>query len=291
MAQDTLDGDGLSDARASDVGPTFTCGTWGKPKKAGKLPSPIDEASGLVVSSFDPDVVWTHNDGKDDRLFAVRASTGKILAEMTLKGLTDKARDWEDLAAGPCGKAQPNKRCLYVADVGDNGQSRSAVHIHRLVEPDPTKAPKTTTDYETMTATYPTKVVNCEGAVVDESGRVWLFSKSKTTLRVFAAPFASGKQEWTLIAALNPKKTMGDKLSKVTGADWRPSTKTLLLRTYETAWELCLGSGGLDDIANAVWQEVEVHDEPQGEAIAYGPDRIWQVSEGGWPRLRYLLHP
>ena len=285
-AETTAGGDG--DAAADTGAAAPLCGGWGAPEKAAKLPTPIDEASGLAVSSFDADVLWTHNDGKEGRLYAVRASTGARLATVQLTGLTDSQRDWEDLAAGPCGSQAPGKRCLYIADTGDNGKSRKVVHIHRVIEPNPNQAPSTIGAYQTLALTYPDKPHDSEALAVEESGRVWLFTKSSTKLSVFSAPFIAGAATLKAETTFDRAKQMGGDASRVTGADWHPVAHTLILRTHDTAWEVCPGAAGLAALSGAPWHQVKVADEVQGEAIAYGTDTIWQVSEGASALLRKL---
>ena len=86
----------------------------------------IKEASGLVASRAHAGVFWTHNDGDDGVLYAVRgdgSSVGKVKVDA-------KFRDWEDLAADPAGN-------LYLADCGNNDANRKHMTIYRVAEPDP----------------------------------------------------------------------------------------------------------------------------------------------------------
>ena len=59
----------------------------------------ITEASGLIASSKNKDVFWTHNDsGGENKIYAFNP-TGKHLGSYLLKNCI--ARDWEDIAIGP----------------------------------------------------------------------------------------------------------------------------------------------------------------------------------------------
>lgn len=89
----------------------------------------VKESSGMAPVSGDSALFWTHNDsGNEARLYAVD-STGRVLGRVRVRGATNT--DWEAIAAGPC----PEGRCLYIADVGDNGAKRSVVTLWRVAEP------------------------------------------------------------------------------------------------------------------------------------------------------------
>ncbi len=299
--------DGGTDGTGADTQP---CGVWGAPVKHGKAPPPIDEASGLVVSAVDPGVLWTHNDGSDARLYAVQATTGKLLATLTFPGLLppsqgDKA-DWEDLAAGPCGAGATSQRCLYIGDIGDNGEARETVRVFRIAEPDPAAGSAAVTQVETLVLSYPGSKRNSEALVVDASGVVWLLSKSKTTLRLYRAPFpptppAAGKPATAtleLVAKVKPEAVMKDDAGRITAADWDVARQRLLLRTNADIWEVCLGPDatgapgpGLPGLVDAPWHKITPADEPQGEAVAYSDAGIWHLSEGAWQRMFLLPRP
>lgn len=86
----------------------------------------ISEASGIVASRKFPGVFWTHNDGNDDRLFAI-ARDGRVIGCAKIDA---NFHDWEDIAIDAKGD-------LYLADTGNNAGSRKHVAIFRLAEPDP----------------------------------------------------------------------------------------------------------------------------------------------------------
>jgi hypothetical protein len=70
------------------------------------------ELSGLAASRRNLDVLWTHNDGSRDRLYALRLD-GTLLATWRLNQTVD---DLEDLAIGP--GPTPGVTYLYVGDIG-----------------------------------------------------------------------------------------------------------------------------------------------------------------------------
>src|SRR5688572_9460210 len=88
--------------------------------------SAISESSGLVASRRYPGVLWTHNDGGQQFLFAVNR-TGKLLGAFAVSG---NLIDWEDIAIDKAGN-------LYLADTGSNGMVRTHVAVYRAPEPNP----------------------------------------------------------------------------------------------------------------------------------------------------------
>src|SRR5688572_16033969 len=86
----------------------------------------ITESSGLVASRQYPGVLWTHNDGGFQFLFAVNKFGLKHGAFQVPGNLID----WEDIATDNAGN-------LYLADIGINGMFRTHVAVHRVREPNP----------------------------------------------------------------------------------------------------------------------------------------------------------
>lgn len=125
--------------------------------KLGKALQPIarvshpeaNEISGLVQSRIDPERLWIHNDSGDwPRLFALTAAAEVMLPETAAQGklvahppqpeetlyrgiAVDNARlvDWEDIAC--------HGDRLYIADLGNNLNSRRDLGIYEVLEPDP----------------------------------------------------------------------------------------------------------------------------------------------------------
>ena len=100
--------------------------------RVGTIENPaITESSGLVASRRFPGVFWTHNDaGSEGAIFAI-TKQGKSLGSFELGG--PQFNDMEDIATDGGGN-------LYLADIGDNGGSRSTLFVHRVREPDPRAA-------------------------------------------------------------------------------------------------------------------------------------------------------
>lgn len=268
------------------------CDSYADPIRRGDLPAVLDEASGLTSSRWSTDRIWAHNDSGDSaHLFALDRS-GKLLATVELEGA--KAKDWEDIARGPCGENDAARSCLYVADMGDNKTKREQVRFYRFAEPESLTAEMTLTGFETMELRYPGGPLNAEAMWVDEQGRVVIFSKEENRTRIFVAPFATGSVvEATLVGE---RKLEGGNLfvpELVTAADFDPVRRRVAFRTYHHAYEYCLPPGaGAEQLAGLEPVALPLALEAQGEAIAYLKGGLVTTSEtAGSPLFYYDCLP
>src|SRR5919107_5771213 len=92
----------------------------------------IKESSGIVASRRNPGLFWTHNDSGGGPLVYAFDRAGRRRGTFRVEGA--RARDWEDIAAGP-GPAE-GQSYLYAADIGDNGREREFVVVYRFPEPE-----------------------------------------------------------------------------------------------------------------------------------------------------------
>lgn len=98
----------------------------------GRVSSPqLREISGMIVSRVNENIIWVHNDsGSDAQIFAINFK-GNQKASFRLVDV--KARDWEDIAAGP--GPEKNKSYIYVGDIGDNYGQWPFIRLYRFTEP------------------------------------------------------------------------------------------------------------------------------------------------------------
>lgn len=101
------------------------------PVITGYLPARIGESSGIAHSRRNADIWWTHNDGGDGRVYAIRED-GTLVATWRLKGID--LDDVEDIAAARC--PDGGAACLYLADTGDNDRDRDDYAVYIVEEPD-----------------------------------------------------------------------------------------------------------------------------------------------------------
>jgi hypothetical protein len=228
------------------------------------VPSPpATELSGIVV---DADGAWVHNDSGPETLHRLGldgAVTGSVTTGTT-------GRDLEDLARLPDGR-------LVLADIGDNGAARADVSLVTFAV-DGT----TVTDVARQTLAYENGPRDAETLFADEAGTVWVVEK--------AVDGASGVYE--AVGSMLERRTVLQfgtaplgQATLVTGGDLGP--RGIVLRTYLD--EAYVWPRTPDEPVEVTFERapcpVTIAGEPQGEAIAWGPDGLYTVSEGETPVL------
>ena len=194
---------------ASTFGPGVSQGTVTAPA--------IVEASGLVASPDNANVLWTENDsGNPNTIFAIDTS-GRLLGTYYLDGAVNT--DWEDIAVGP--GPEPGINYVYVADSATGSSSK----VFRIPEPTVYASQQATspvtqhlTGFQSQVFTWPAP--NSEAMFVDrQNGDIYLGSKEtgvtkfyRTTQSQFGA---TGTQTAQFVASVP--------LDKGNGADTSPS--------------------------------------------------------------------
>ena len=222
----------------------------------------LDEVSGLVISETDPSVWWVHNDSGDEaRLYAVAAREGMLLATVSLDGV--EARDFEDLAGGPCDAGS----CLWVGDIGDNDAVRDSVVVHRLAEP---AAADGSVTVDSTSLTWK------DGAVDSEA--LW-FDSTDETLWLATKELGETRLSQVVDGVITPMVTLPIDDGLVTGAEFRPGV--LVLRTYISVL-VFQGprTAGTLELASQAPVRLAVQEEPQGEAVGLHPRGLVTASEG-----------
>jgi hypothetical protein len=241
------------------------------------LPWVIPESSGVVESPARPGVFWTHNDSDGRaRIFAVDGE-GSLRGTVRVTGARN--RDWEDLAAGPCGGGH----CLYIADVGDNLERRTDPAIYRVPEPSP--GDDATLPADRFPVRFPHGPRDVEAIYLLPGERLFLVTKGRNhRVEVYRVPAPLDRprepleleriQRLTRISPALPRH--------VTGGASTPQGDLVALRTYET---LTLyrpdDDGRLEEVSGSRVNLRHLR-EPQGEAVAFLPgNRIVLTSETG----------
>lgn len=263
----------------------------------GTLPPMLAESSGLAVSRAQPGVYWSHNDSGDGpNLYAIDI-TGRLLATFHLDGA--EARDWEDMASGPCvgdlapAGAAPPPACLYLADTGDNDLVRPWLTVYVVVEPivSPDDASNRAIPSRSFRYRYSKGPDDTEALAVLSDGNVVIVSKGRNgeisffRLRhdAIARAVASGEvllAEYAGDTGIRPNARVG---RNATSAAVSPDGSTLAVRTYYEVFFFQAMKDGDAVSWRGPGTPCFVGDaESQGEAIDYlDDDTLLLTSERG----------
>src|SRR5262245_6523130 len=251
----------------------------------------VTEASGLAISGSNPGIYWTHNNSGDSaRFFAVDGSTGGVVATYELVGAS--AVDWEDMALGPGPVAGVDY--LYLADIGDNAESRPSIRVYRVPGPavDARRTGQTfqLTDWAALDMFYPDGAHNAETIFVDpRDADLYVVTKSSSGLsHVFLYPFPHDDASAVTMteAATVSLVDQSSSARLVTGGDTSPDGRRIALRTYSAVWGWTVDPD--QTVADALAGTpcaLPAIAEPQGEAVAFAPDSLayFTISEGSFP--------
>ncbi|RQW65098.1 hypothetical protein EES38_03430 [Vibrio viridaestus] len=163
-------------------------------KTVGKIKShDVAEASGIVVSRINPDILWMNNDSfNKSSVYAVDTS-GKVRAEIRVLGKENI--DWEDLAYFE----QNGKSYILVADAGDNDENRKKSFIYAIEEPVLKKSHSKRQVFNikpswSLSFTYPDGAHDVESVAVDPSdNKILLLSKRDFPPELYQLPLHEGK--------------------------------------------------------------------------------------------------
>ena len=217
-------------ARGSDAQSTWTMQSPVQPRHTGVFRNPrLAESSGVAASRRQPGVLWTLNDsGNEPSIFATD-TLGRDLGTLRVTGADNY--DWEAIALGPCGR----RECLYIADTGDNLESRGEVRIYRVPEPALPAGSPATSAAEALEVRYPDGPRDVEAAFVGADGTVFLISKGRDgTVRAYRVPADAWVERDPVVAeALGglPIET-GSLGNLVTDAALSPAGDRVAIRTY-----------------------------------------------------------
>ncbi len=193
--------------------------------------SSISESSRIVRSRSDPGRYWTHNDSGDfARIFPVDEQGNIIKTHVRIKGAAN--RDWEDIAADDEGR-------LFIADIGNNFNTRKDLGIYIIDEPDPAAgrvaegARRIPVHYPDQDAFPPAKKNFDAEALFWARGRIYVLTKHRSD--TYTTLYRLDSLEETTSNALTRLATF-DTGGQVTGADASPDGNRIVLLTYASVW-------------------------------------------------------
>lgn len=256
--------------------------------------SPIAEASGIVASRRNPGVLWVHNDGSRDHVFAVRTN-GALLATFDFGKNVD---DVEDLAAGP--GPEVGASYLYIGDIGGDvgtNTTRSEIKVIRIAEPrvdlawetDPLASDVAQADH--INLRYPDGSYDAEVLLMDPlSGDIIVITKDPSVSRVYRANvLTAGNRD-----ALMMEFVMTLPFTNLSAGDISPDGAEILLRREDVAmrWKRC-DAEPIQVALSRPGQAVPVIGppaEPNGEGIGFvaSGNGYVTISEGIQPVIYFF---
>ncbi len=258
----------------------------------------VRESSGVAVSRAHPDVLWTHNDSGDGPYLYATDLGGRDRGFLLVSGAA--ATDWEDMALGPCPTRAGS--CVYLADTGDNFETRASVTVYAIPEPDPPTAPgdtlRTTAAPAVLQFRYSDGAHDVEAIYVSpRDSALYLVSKGRSgSIGVYRV----ARTEWngaagSIIKAvrlqildIRPNARAG---RWVTGAAIRPDGRLVAIRTYGEIYLFYPGVGGRLTPARPHPCKIGGLDEPGGgEAIDFLDDSALVVTSEALRRRAGTIH-
>ena len=238
----------------------------------GRVPkNPITETSGIVSSRFNPGVLWVHNDsGGRAEIYAI-TETGDVIGTVGVSSASNI--DWEDMETGP---APGGGQYLYIADFGDNGQSRSNVVIYRVLEPRVLASDRNVSksvDSQKMTVTYPGGAKNAETLLVDpRTSELFIVTKGSGTI-VFKLSGFSASSTVTPVEVARINKSNGG-VDTATGGSVSPDGRAVIVREYGESGRLWRRPPGasLEEAFSTSPCDAPFASRGGGEAVAFASD-------------------
>jgi hypothetical protein len=271
------------------------------PREMGRIgDARLDEISGVVESTKNPEVLFVHNDsGDSSRFFAINRA-GETLAELTLETVP-KLVDAEDIAIGP---GPGGASFIYLGDTGNNlascglGIPRRKAVVYRIPEPN---IPSSARHLELglreafpIVLTFPQGARNVEAFFVDPlSGDLIMISKecdgNSQVLSASAAQLAGGGGPLSWLGQLHFGKPPLPGSTMPTSASIAKDGLEILVRTYSSVFLFSRHPG--EPVMTALGRAPQPYPDPppeaQGEAIAFadGDTAFITISEGRKPAV------
>ncbi|WP_131783727.1 hypothetical protein [Legionella gresilensis] len=226
--------------------------------------SAIVEASGLVMSKKNPGIAWIHNDsGGSATVYGINLTDGSCTAKINMKGASNV--DIEDIALGN----YQGVETLFLADIGDNGRSRSSYYINVLPEPSLngiSGCKNIDAVVKKIKFAYPNNTKNNAEALMfnEQTQKLYIITKATNTeFFEFQTMDTSGSTAYLQYLGRFP-------LSTVTSADMSRDGEGLLIRVSSAIYEVRkLKEQDVIRFTQEPLVSVPAPSEPQGEAVTY----------------------
>jgi hypothetical protein len=228
-----------------------------------------NELSGVAGSQLNAGILYMHNDSQNTPVIITNAK-GEDLGKIVLDGIS--TTNPEDICVGP-GPAS-GKTYIYLADIGDNKNTRASIAIYRFEEPvisNPTAQTEIHISNATkITLKYPSYSYNAETLLLDPQTKdLFIATKEtgKSTLYRAAYP-----QSATTITSMEPVLKMPFDL--LTSGDIAVDGSAVLLRNKGEIWywKRAANQSLVEALLTAPEMAPYAGNEHQGEGICFAID-------------------
>lgn len=199
------------------------------PRQTGTFRHPdLSESSGVTASRRQPGILWTLNDSGNEAVVFATDTVGRDHGAFAVAGAENE--DWEAIALGPCGTSD----CLYIADTGDNTESRRTARLYRVPEPSLSSRAPSTQPAEALDLEYPGGPRDVEAAFVGKDGTAYLISKGRgKRVEAYRVPPGAWSGRKFVVEPAGPLPIEAGTLGAlVTDAAVSPSGNLVAVRTY-----------------------------------------------------------
>jgi len=163
----------------------------------------IDESSGLAVSNYSSELLWTHNDSGNTAIIYALSTDGKKRASVFLEGVFN--RDWEDLSSF----RWQDQGYLLIADSGNNWGLNLSSFLHIFKEPKLANVNSASTEPVSREPAWSIEydfedgnLYDVEAVAVDiHSEKILLLSKEPRQVKVFELPLFQSPDSGEVISA------------------------------------------------------------------------------------------
>lgn len=219
----------------------FASSTSNRVWYSGTIEDPLlDEISGLVASHTIAGLYWGINDSANAAILFALDKKGAGIGKVAING--GPYRDIEALGYGDCEYA---RKCIFIADIGDNGRERRRVRILIIKEPDPKSAYAPI--LQTIFIEYPNGPRNAEALIIRPTdGEIFIIEKLGRKSRhknpiIYRIPRPDPKlKEANVIAEpiaqIANKAKNGIDLGSITDASFLANGKGFFIRDYSNVF-------------------------------------------------------
>jgi len=254
----------------------FSCTNYGQLKIITDLPGSLKEISGMAT--YNDSTIWALEDkGNKDEIYQINFK-GDILKNLTVKNGDNN--DWEDMAMDKVGN-------LYIADMGNNDNSRKNLVIYKI--PNPTIESGDKVDAVHIKFHYPDQkefppkknaLLYDAEALFHHNDSLFIVTKNRSDpftgeTHIYSLPDTKGSYEATLVGSFIPCKDWD--ICRITSIDISPKGDKIIALSYgklfiftEFTWS---------DFSKGKIQEIDLGARTQLESVCFLNDNTLLISD------------